>query len=240
MNYRNLFFIVSAVVGSGLLLIPYDLQFLEFNSFISFISIFILFLFIGNMMTKIDLSIFKFIEKNLGKYVGISSGLLYWFIQSISTIILISEFSRYFSRIFIALADYNIETQIAVVVFFFFFNLVSKNNQKLELVISLLKILPLIILPVLCFFSRDFNLMKLQSEISIEKIYFGMPKIVLCFLGFEFAAIIPKNKENSKTFITGMFIVFSIYFLNLLGIFGVMGYKISSYTCYSDLMKYLF
>ncbi|MFN9116028.1 MAG: amino acid permease, partial [Bacteroidota bacterium] len=229
------------ILGSGLFLIPYNLQFSGINSFFGLFLVFLLSTFIGYLMTKINGSVFEFIESQLGKHIGVSLAWVYWFVSWSSVIISINELFRYVSSTFKFLNDYGLIFQISIVILYIVFNIRKKENiTKFENIIDFIKIFILILIPMICVILGNFSFENLNSKIDLSKTVVTFPKFMWCFVGLEIGSIMPKNKDTQKTVILALFLVFTIYAINLISIFGVLGYKINSYTCYSELAFKLF
>jgi APA family basic amino acid/polyamine antiporter len=241
-DLRVLFFVISSVIGSGIFFTPYDLQFLGINAFFSLIGVSILCVFIGYFFANSsEKSLFGMIEKNLGFVSGFFSSWLYWIISWTSTIIVVGEMYRYFCKIFPLFEDFPVSTKIFFIAIFTFINCFkNKFRNFIEISINVTKIVPMILFPILCFLSSKFSMNNLHSEVNLKQICLGFPQIMWCFIGIECGAIANKNSKITSAMIFGIIIVGIIYLTNLLGIFGVVGYKLASYTPYSDVMKEIF
>ena len=249
-NFKILLFILSNVIGSGIFLIPLNLKDIGSSSFISLTFISVFFGYITVLFTKLpnNVSLIGFIKETFGNKIGFFVSWMYWFISCSSTIIIVTEMFRYIIKMLQILDCNNTSLlllenqsifQVLIVGIFTLFNLKKTAIQnKIEFILNILKLTPLIILPIFAFFSYNFNLNLVTSNpVSLMNCLNGIPKFIWCFFGIECGMFIQNKKDITKTTIISIALIFIIYFLNLLAVFGVLGFKIMSFTPFADFLQ---
>lgn len=242
MNFRLLFFVISSIFGSGIFFVSYSLQFYTINSFISLFCSGCTALMIGFCFTQCKGSLFQFIDNNLGKNIGFFAGFLYWFICCTGTIVVVTDLTLNLASLLPIIKNNFIVSQLAFVIIITLINCFkSKWRDIMELFLNIVKTIPLILFFVLCLYFKKINIKNiLIGQPDIKHILTGISKIIWCFAGIECGCFIKTNVSKTKEIILGIVIVFLLYLMSFIMIFGVLGYKINTYRPFAEVAYILF
>lgn len=122
---------------------------------------------------------------------------------------------------------------------------------EVEVILTFLKVIPLIALPLVALFYFDAQNLIPAPEISTASTIDTMGRVTLLtlwgFIGLECAttpagAVENPSKTIPKAIVTGTFLVALIYFINSLGVLGVIPAQelANSSAPYADVAKYMF
>ena len=244
MNIQIISFVVSAMLGSGIFLLPILMKGLNFNTIIGFTAVSVISSIIGYFFTTIDKSISELLEEKLGKKAAFLGTWSYWLISWVSTAIVINEISIYAKASFPEIGQYLSLIQGGIVLLFIFINLFGiKSSSYLELILTGIKILVLVFFPL---YAIIFGKISIEQSFSINFFQsLSATKIALwSFVGLECGVIIGKNiqsdkKSLKKSVIFGFILTALIYLLNIFAIFKTVGFNFFS-NPYIDLSVILF
>ena len=240
MNFKLIVFIISCIVGSGILFSPCTLGVFGINSFVSFFIVLLVSMYIGFVFASRG-SIFLFLEQSFGRTVSAGLAWMYWILCWSGTIVVLNECFRYLSIISPSIHNYSFIVKSFLVSFCILLNLKKNKFQEvLEISTNILKASILIGFPVLCFLKGNVSLSNLSGSLNLTHISAGIPKIIWSFLGIEIGAMISKEKNANQSILIAIFIVGCIYLANLVAVWGILGYKVQSYSPYVDIMQLLF
>lgn len=221
---------ICSLVGSGIFLIPYGLSVFSINAIISLVLMTGISAYIGYIFTQSnETSIFKFIENNLGRKIAIVSATFYWILAWSSSIILLNEVFFYLSNLFPEIASFKFIIQVFIIIMIVIFNLYkNKATERAENLMNILKFIILILFPIICFFKSAIKLENLAGNVDFKLIIKGFPHILWSFAGLECGSLLAKEKDAYKSVIVGILITGLIYLLNLIAIFGILGYNLKN------------
>lgn len=248
MYVRTISFVISAILGSGIFILPILMKGLGASSIVGFSIVSLLSLLIGISFTQIKGGIFEFLEKQFGRKAAFVFVWSYWIISWASTVIVINEIAIYMKGMFPALTKFQPLIQSGFVLFFILLNMfgVGKSGY-VEVVLTFLKIVPLIVIPIYAFFFSKINLPS-SNAIVLKQVLSSIPLSMWSFVGIECGCIIgnqinkSQTEEKSKVFystLIGILITIVIYIANLLAIFKKVGINSSFPNPYSS-MSYIF
>lgn len=227
MDYRLIIFVVSCIIGSGIFIIPYNLSQFGYLSVFSILICGGLFTMLGVLFAEEE-DIFEMPQKILNPFFSFLLFWVYWIISWTSTIIVLNEIFISLSSLFPILEPYGFLTQSTIVFIFIFLNQFgNKNSIKIEFILTVLKILPLLLVPITAIFMPKVTNI---SYTPINGIWKAIPTTAWCFIGVECGPIIGKNFKSSSlrlSVLTGMVIVTIIIFSNIISIFNVLGTECS-------------
>jgi APA family basic amino acid/polyamine antiporter len=228
-------FVISSQLGSGIFILPSGLT-CSLSTFFKMGFVSFLFISIAYIFGKIG-DPFDFLQEKLDYTITFFISWTYWVTSWFSTVVVITEFLQYFSRIFPVLESnyiYKILVGILFVIIFTFIN--AKDIEKaavFESWLTVLKLIPVLSIPLICMFlPSKFSFVANKSDRIIGLIW--------CFIGVETASMLGKRfkEDASKAIIIGTSIVAAIQFISSLAIFRALGPNVTI-TAYSEVMKIL-
>lgn len=193
-------------------------------------------------------------QEAFGDTIGFFTGWTYWVISWVSTTVLFVASVGYLSPI---LGNPSVSVTLSLELFLLFFltwlNLKGVAAAgRAEFLLTIMKILPLILMPIAAFSYFDFsNFMLDQSKFqsgSTSKILSSAALLTLWgFIGIETATTAAGSVSNPqktipKAIVLGTFTVFILYFFNSLSIMGLIPGDIlaTSKAPYTDAVKTIF
>lgn len=237
-------FLVSTLVGSGMfLLIGLLPQFGFINGVIGFLISFILFFFIGLVFAQTEESPFKLMEKALGKRITFLISWMLWLISWVSLLIIINEIILFAAALYPILNNYVVLFQVLVLGLTISLNMFGmQNSSKIEIIITILKICPLILIAVLCFFKTSHPIILNNIPINFSNIAKNIPAAIWCFVGIESIILVGNQFKASKIygFLIGMGIVLGIFLLNIFAVYKIFGNSFNLQRPHTELMGFLF
>jgi APA family basic amino acid/polyamine antiporter len=223
--WQQISFVIGSILGSGIFILPFSCSPYRFSGVVGFTLVSLLFLFLGNMFSNSQ-SPFKLMKKHLGDSFAFFISWAYWMISWVSTIVVLKELVLYASNI-LPIKGFQVQVEIFLVLIFTLFNCFGyKNSNRLEFLLSFLKIFCLVLIPVFCFTHGK----SVDTSFNFGLLLESLPGFVWCFVGIECASMV--NQDN-KGILTGIVIVSFIYIANIMGIFYLLGYSVSQ-TSYSQ------
>ena len=188
-----------------------------------------------------------------GRFWGFLTGWTYWFISWVSTIAVISSASNYFC---LALGIYSKINNLLISLFILWsiilLNLQGiKSSSKMELFLTILKIIPLIIIPLLALIYFNSSNIYESQEIIQQSFNDKITKVTIsslwCFIGLETAttfagSVQDGSKKIPKAIVIGTILVLLIYLFNTTSILGAMDSSllVNSKSPYSEVANMVF
>ena len=232
--------IIGGIIGSGIFFLPYTLGTFGFFSIITFLITAMFFLILSIFFSKIEGSPFLFIKNQLGENIAFFVSWSYWFVSWFSSIVVINEIATVLTELIPLSGTVISFTALACLIFINFFG--NKNSLTVEVVLSSIKIIPLLLIPILYFIYTPMNNIVVET-FHAKQLLLSVPAAVWCFGGVESLSII--NSENSKiknitsVVILTFLIVVGIYCLNILAVWYSSGILCLP-TVYGIVMSKLF
>lgn len=194
-----------------------------------------------------------YVQETFGDTAGFFAGWTYWLISWVSTPIVLTASVGYLSPLLGHSSPlFNLILQITLLLIITGINLKGvRTAGKAEFVLTLLKIIPLLIVPIAAltlFDSRHFTVAAQEATQSPVSIIFHVTLLTLWgFIGVECATTPAGSVENpTKTIpravVLGTLCVAALYFINSIGIMGAMpgADLMQSAAPYADTAKLLF
>lgn len=193
-----------------------------------------------------------FIQKAYGDKMGFISAWGYWILSWISNAGLVVGAVGYFSPLIGGLSTFDTYMfEIALIVLLSIVNLTGiKNAGRFEIVLTLCKVIPLILLPLLAFSFVNVNHFTPLNNTSQS--FFGALNsasfmALWCFVGLETATVpsgdvVNPHKNIPRALIAGTTLAAIIYILGTVSIMGVIPKEVLAFSKapYADLAGVLF
>jgi APA family basic amino acid/polyamine antiporter len=228
--------VIGSQIGSGIFLLPANLSKFGAVGLASWIITATGALLLALVFAKLCAKIPKtggphtFIEAAFGKSAGFFSAWTYWVISWLSTPMVVISVIGYLSPLWGDLKPLtNLTLEIVIILFVMSLNLSGvRSAGRAELVFTLLKLLPLIIVPIagLFFINSDYFLPFNPTNHSTLHALNGAALLTLWgFIGVESAttpadSVITPQKTIPRAIIAGTLVVALVY---ILGSFAIMG-----------------
>jgi APA family basic amino acid/polyamine antiporter len=226
---REVSFIIGSMIGPGIFFLPFNISRYGSSGIISLFLSSVFFLVLGNYFSNYP-SPFYLIEKKLGTRFCFFIGWAYWITSWLSSIVVINEISIYFCDLF-CVHSFKLLFEILLLSVLTISNLFGvKNSLKLETWLSLAKIIPLIVIPIIFITYGKGNI---PLDIRFNQVLGGLLPTVWCFSGIETMGFVAKSK---KTFITSMAIITFVYVVNVFSVFYFYSSFAVEPTSYSQIM----
>lgn len=194
-----------------------------------------------------------FATEAFGPIIGFFTGWTYWVISWVSTTAVIIAASDYIGLLTGQFFNnQNLVIQLLLLLCVALLNVRGvRAAGSLEFVLTVLKFIPLILLPAFCLIYFDSNNIKTEPEILSSSISNTLNNLVMLtlwgFIGLESGTTPAESIENPSitipvAIIMGTAIVVFLYLFNNIGILGAMpSYKfLHSKAPYADVARYLF
>lgn len=188
-----------------------------------------------------------------GIIVGFFTGWTYWVISWVSTIAVIIAISDYLGSLFGTISSGgNLIIQLILLLSVALLNLKGVNAAgNIEFILTILKFIPLIVLPIFGFIYFNSSHIKMSQEILSTSTVNILNRLMLLtlwgFIGLESATTPAGSVKNpSKTIptaiIAGTVVVVFLYLFNSVGILGAMPSDkfVQSQAPYADVVRYIF
>jgi APA family basic amino acid/polyamine antiporter len=190
--------------------------------------------------------------KAFGPTVGFFTGWTYWVISWVSTPVVIASSVGYLSPILGLNQGFDLWLQILLLTAVTWINLKGvKTAGNAEFILTLLKIIPLLIMPIFCFFYFDWKHFQVASHLDVlpsaKKIGIATMLILWGFVGLESgtapaSSVLNPSKTIPRAIILGTLSVGFLYFINGMGIMGLIPGPILAHSKapYADAAQLLF
>lgn len=189
-----------------------------------------------------------FVLESFGKTTSFFVAWTYFVMSFISTTVVITACVGYLKSVF-TFDLHSIFLELFVLGLITFINLRGiKSAGYVEFILSNIKVIPLIILPIAALFFFDFSNFSTTDHLPTTNILSSVITLTLWgFVGLEAGTVPAGSVENPrkvipKAVVIGTFLVGCIYVLNSLGIMGAVSFQtlINSSAPYSDATQILF
>lgn len=251
--------VVGNLVGSGVLMLPASLALYGSISFIGWMiastGAILLSLVFCNLCTNHPRTggPHVYVEDAFGKTPGFFIAWVYWILAWIGYAALVVAIMGCITTITGPLPKLVVlGLEIAIILVFTAINLRQVAFAgKVELVLTIVKVMPLIILPLLALPSIDSNLLWAPApnhqETCLGALAIVVLRMIFAFMGFETGTVPAEEIENPrvnipKATVIGTLIAAGIYMLGTIAIFGHVPYEILQHSKapYADLAASVF
>lgn len=236
MNLRLFFFLVSAIIGSGVFVLPFSLGAISSLSIISFGITSVIVICLSYFFSKIN-STSILIKNAFGKKISILFTYFYWIISVISTIVVVNEVVIYLSVFFPNCLNYSFLISLLLIIFFTLINCINnKSTTILEGIFTFIKISLLLIVPILILYNFS-NVAKFDVAFNGSQFFKGISLSMWSFVGVETIPSLSSTKKGRTiTSIVSVIIIAFLYLFNILVVFSRFGFNLSPST-YFDIEK---
>ncbi|MDH5796621.1 MAG: amino acid permease, partial [Anaplasmataceae bacterium] len=232
--------VISSQLGAGTFILPANIHLYGYYGLIGCAGAALLAMLFAMIFSKLSIvikdkdenksGISLYINKTLGKDIGFFSGWVYWVICWASSVELVISANAFIEK-FIGNSISPLIIEIIILTFFSAINLFGVQfTSKIEKYLNIIKILPLIILPIvlLLFYFKSDNIYIVEEVKNIAPSNMIFSSLLITFWGFiglECATMTSreiKNKDKNVTRATiiGTFIMGILYSINILGVVG--------------------
>jgi len=232
--------VIGNMIGSGIFLLPSSLALLGGISIYGWIISGIGAILIASLFGRLSKLVpksggpYQFPKEGFGEFIGFMSGWGYWVSVILTNASIAMVFAGYFLIFFPKWQVLNSSSVIVSLSAIWFLTWLNargvKSGGRMQLVTTLLKIIPLIAITIAGFFFFNidhFRPMNLSGESDLFAIGTAVSLTLFAFLGIESATVPAGNiKEPKKTIpratIIGTLITIVVYLLSSLSIMGVI------------------
>jgi amino acid transporter len=233
-------YILGSIIGTGVLTLPSltlginltDVLFSLGLSSVVFAALGYLFSKTSNPFDDMRESI----SSNFCKILGVT----YWVSIWTGTMLGIYEMSNeIFNLIGVEITRIKLAVcQVTIVILFILLQKVGMRYvNKVEIVITGLKIIFVVIIPIILVVHGFSNGYVIEWSLNISSIMSMIPQMMWMYLGIESCSIISnKEKDITSTVINSVFIIFFVYAINVIGVISTMNSTISLSSPYPALV----
>lgn len=243
MNFWSILsLVISSQIGSGIFTLPAILANYGYFSIlgwvISSIGASLLSLIFSTLYSWFPSSggIYTYVGKAFGSSASFFVGWTYWVVSWVSTTAVVIASIGYLTPIIKSQNPFvYLLLEILLLLFIAIVNSKSiKTSGNIELFLTILKIIPLILIPILSLKYFDFQNLKISKEIQNLSMFKILGRVILLtlwgFVGLESAVTFSKSVDNSlknipKAIILGTIFVAFIYIINSTSIIAVIDSK---------------
>lgn len=237
---RSIAYIVNAIIGIGIFIMPNLLAELGYNAvvglFVSGIVSIILgltFIQLGKSEKNFN-SLIDYISSKLGRFCGYLAGWGYWFAVWLGNAVILVTWASYFFALFAHSASkltYFLFDNLAL--WLIFFISATKVIGKFQIIISIGKLLPLLIVSIVgLFYIKQVNVDHLlhAAPIRLNPSAKAAAFVLFNYLGIETLIVHYKNmkKKASIIFMISLLICMVIYILGIISVYGTLSYDVLS------------
>lgn len=231
--------VTSSQIGTGAFLFPATLAPFGFYSLIGWIISGLGAICIAYVFANLS-SIYSknggphiYVEKVFGKDVAFFIGWTYWVISWVSTSVVVIASVTFLSPLIGNYSEVShIILQILLLGCITYINIIGINTAgSVEFILTLLKIIPLIVIPTICIFYFDIKNIELDSKYASDSSISILGKVIGMtlwgFVGLESATCSTSSIRNPSTtiplaIILGTITVASLYLFNSVAIMGII------------------
>lgn len=194
-----------------------------------------------------------YVKEAFGSAVGFFTGWTYWVISWVSTTVVIIASVGYLTPLIgVHSSMVNVILEIALLLFITLLNFRGVSAAgRVEFLLTILKIIPLCIIPLLALFYIDINNFSVDATVASLPISQLLSRVTLLtlwgFIGLESATTPAESVENpSKTIplaiVAGTICVALLYLVNSLAILGIIpgAQLMHSNAPYADVSRFIF
>lgn len=224
MSIKIFSYIVSSIVGTGILILPATVIKYGLNAIIGLGLSTIIFTGVGYLFAQTSQpfnDIKKYTPSVIYKFISIS----YWIFSWSSTIVITYEMANAILKLLnYTQNSLNISIlQIIIIVSFIGLHKLGIHRvNKIEICVTVLKIIVLSFIPIIFIIYSVQNGISINTNISLKSIIAVIPSMMWMYLGLESCSIVNQEKNNVKSIILGILCVFGIYCMNIFSILLTM------------------
>ncbi|HQS84063.1 MAG: amino acid permease [Alphaproteobacteria bacterium 16-39-46] len=174
-----------------------------------------------------------YVNKAFGPHFAFFTGWTYWVISWVSTpVVIVASIGYLTPLIGVHSSSFNLSLEIGLIFIITLLNLQGvKAAGRAEFFLTLLKIIPLIVMPIMAFFIFNKDCFLTELPVSSNSISHSLSAVTLltlwAFIGVESATTPAGSVENPsktipKAIVLGTICVAILYFFNSLSIMGVV------------------
>ena len=232
--------VVGNMIGSGIYLLPSSLAFLGaisiYGWIISGLGAILIAILFGRLSKLVPKSggPYQFPKEGFGEFIGFMSGWGYWVSVVLTNASIAMVFAGYFLIFFPEWQNSSMASVLVTLAAIWFLTWLNargvRSGGKMQLVTTLLKIIPLIAVTLggFLFFNIDnFFPMNLSGESDLVAIGAAVSLTLFAFLGIESATVPAGNVKNPtktipKATLIGTLVTLFIYILSSISIIGMI------------------
>lgn len=193
-----------------------------------------------------------YVRESFGDFYGFFVGWSYWLISWFSSVVVVISAIEYILPVLPSIfSAYPIILQIFIICAVTYINIIGiETSGWIECALTLIKFIPLIVLPILAFQFFNFSNIRIDpfyKELTNTSLFSKATIMSLwCFIGLESATVSAGSVRNPDTTIPlavllGTFIVFVVYIANYTSIVGCLDSSLLNFSSrpYTDLVEKL-